>query len=147
MAAKHHSIMGSDGFHFQRIDNILKDDRQGVIAPNPEEDRSPIAPDYATPSPERARTSSTNIDDNDDLAEIKKVQTGRTVRDRREFEPICSGDQERLERLASNLTGLSPIPSGTDELERKDTLYGVKIGDPVLDPKSPEFDLYKWVRM
>jgi hypothetical protein len=32
-------------------------------------------------------------------------------------------------------------------LERKDTLYGVDIGDPVLDPKSPEFNPYKWFRM
>lgn len=33
------------------------------------------------------------------------------------------------------------------DLERQDTLAGVEIGNPVLDPNSPEFDIYKWVRM
>lgn len=37
--------------------------------------------------------------------------------------------------------------SDTSDLERSDTLAGVEIGDPVLDPSSPEFDIYKWVRM
>lgn len=32
-------------------------------------------------------------------------------------------------------------------LERKDTLHGLKPGDDVLDPKSPQFHLYKWIRM
>ncbi|KAI1981745.1 GTPase-activating protein [Ophidiomyces ophidiicola] len=33
------------------------------------------------------------------------------------------------------------------QLERRDTLAGVEIGDPVLNPTMPEFDFYKWARM
>ncbi|EAS35179.3 ABC transporter [Coccidioides immitis RS] len=33
------------------------------------------------------------------------------------------------------------------QVERRDTLAGIEIGDPVLDPTKPEFDFYKWARM
>jgi hypothetical protein len=32
-------------------------------------------------------------------------------------------------------------------IERKDTLEGLDLGDPVLDPTSDQFDHYKWARM
>ncbi|EME40339.1 ABC transporter-like protein [Dothistroma septosporum NZE10] len=34
-----------------------------------------------------------------------------------------------------------------EALERKDTLNGISPGDDVIDPKSPKFDLHKWIRM
>lgn len=33
------------------------------------------------------------------------------------------------------------------QLERRDTLAGLQLGDPVLDPTKPEFNFYKWARM
>ncbi|KAF2014159.1 ABC-transporter [Aaosphaeria arxii CBS 175.79] len=33
------------------------------------------------------------------------------------------------------------------QIQRLDTLAGVSFGDPVLDPRKPEFDMYKWARM
>ena len=44
---------------------------------------------------------------------------------------------------------LSREPSRADgsQIERQDTLAGVNVDDPVLDPSKPEFDVYKWARM
>lgn len=93
-------------------------------------------------------SSSTDIEDESDL---ERIQTTQSVRDRRAFEPIRSGDREELTRIASTFRGdLSLARTRTREssaLERQDTLAGVNVGDPVLDPKSPEFDVYKWTRM
>lgn len=93
-------------------------------------------------------SSSTDVEDESDL---ERIQTTQSVRDRRAFEPIRSGDREELTRIASSFRGdLSLARTRTHEssaLERQDTLAGVNVGDPVLDPKSPEFDVYKWTRM
>jgi len=65
------------------------------------------------------------------------------------FEPIAVGDREALTRLASELHGSSVTRTSTkeSELHRNDSLYGVNLGDPVLDPNSDKFDPYKWTRM
>ncbi|EGD94355.1 ABC transporter [Trichophyton tonsurans CBS 112818] len=42
---------------------------------------------------------------------------------------------------------VAPTTEDGGQLNRRDTLAGVKIGDPVLDPTKPEFDFYKWARM
>ncbi|GKZ36792.1 hypothetical protein AbraIFM66950_007990 [Aspergillus brasiliensis] len=54
-----------------------------------------------------------------------------------------------LTRLASNFPRRqSTLDSTVDgPVERKDTLEGLEIGDPVLDPTNDQFDHYKWVRM
>lgn len=90
---------------------------------------------------------------------LEKVDTRKTSRSQRtanerEFAPIRNGDREELHRIASGFqrtnTGFSTgshSSAGHDDLERKDTLAGIKAGDPVLDPSSPEFDSYKWARM
>ena len=69
------------------------------------------------------------------------------------YEPISPGDESVLIRLASQFTrGQSyysrrgAISDGST-LERKDTLEGLEPSDPVLDPTSPSFDLYKYLRM
>ncbi len=89
----------------------------------------------------------------DDIEDMLEDPQGR------QFEPIHSGDREKLHRLASQLSRqesarLVPQHSyisknSTDEgnfLERKDTLAGVELGDPVLDPTHEKFDVYKWAR-
>jgi hypothetical protein len=91
--------------------------------------------------------SSTDISDPSDL---KRTQTTKSMRERRAlFEPIATGDRAELKRIASNWEGESLVRSSTrgSGLERRDTLAGVNIGDSVLDPKSEDFDPYKWSRM
>ncbi|RHZ44991.1 uncharacterized protein CDV56_102336 [Aspergillus thermomutatus] len=54
-----------------------------------------------------------------------------------------------LARIASNFPRRRPTNSGVSGpgIERKDTLDGLELNDPVLDPTSNQFDHYKWVRM
>lgn len=68
------------------------------------------------------------------------------------FEPIHSGDAGTLTRLASQLSRNQSFYSrraSTAEgsnLERSTTLDGLQRGQDELDPSSPKFDLYKWIR-
>jgi hypothetical protein len=103
------------------------------------------------PSPTLAHTnSSTDIDSGS--PRLKRRDTTRSGKLTRQntFEPINSGDREALHQIASQFSGhdeLTRIATGTSNLERRDTLAGLELGDAVLDPRSPDFDLYKWVRM
>lgn len=72
--------------------------------------------------------------------------------DHRRFEPIHAGDVQELTRLASRLSThrrRSSFATEADDgdLERKDTITGLELDNPVFDPSSKSFDLYKWVRM
>lgn len=84
---------------------------------------------------------------------LEKVDTRKTNRSQRsardrEFAPIRNGDREELQRIASSMHRSNTSYSlAGDDLERKDTLADVNIGDAVLDPTKPEFDSYKWARM
>lgn len=90
--------------------------------------------------------SSTTYTERDDG--IRRSTTSESVEQHREFEPIAAGDRAALHRLASNLhPNLTRTSTKGGELQRKDTLYNVNIGDPVLDPSSDQFDPYKWSRM
>ena len=107
--------------------------------------------DYERPELQHTQTSSTaaEVDDEKSLR-IQRTQTSRSARERREFAPIRAGDAEELTRIATKLEGEGSITRTSTrggELQRKDTLAGVNVGDAVLDPKSPEFDPYKWARM
>jgi hypothetical protein len=91
--------------------------------------------------------------ENEVYEELQRIRTSKSLARQQTFQPISIGDPEALQRIASNfhnvngtLTRISTKTNG-DELQRKDTLYGVKIGDPVLDPGSNQFDPYKWSRM
>lgn len=70
--------------------------------------------------------------------------------DRTIFAHMRPEEREELSRIASNFprhrTTSSDL-SGMTDVERKDTLEGVELGDPVLDPTSDQFDHYKWARM
>jgi hypothetical protein len=94
----------------------------------------------------RTGSSETSDDRFADGEKLRRTETSATVRER-EFEPIRSGDREELQRLASTLGRTESYISTPDALQRVDTLAGVKIGDSVLDPTSPDFDVYKWARM
>ncbi|PWY83072.1 ATP-binding cassette transporter [Aspergillus sclerotioniger CBS 115572] len=65
------------------------------------------------------------------------------------FDAMEPEQKAELTRLASNFPRRqSTLDPGVDGgIERKDTLEGLEIGDPVLDPTSDQFDHYKWVRM
>ncbi|KAK9489410.1 ABC-2 type transporter-domain-containing protein [Lipomyces doorenjongii] len=71
------------------------------------------------------------------------------------YEPIVTRtfthemQRPELARLASAFSSADyrTATDNGDGLERKDTLAGVELGDPVLDPSKPEFDFYKWARM
>lgn len=68
------------------------------------------------------------------------------------FEPIHSGDAGTLTRLASQLSRNQSFYSrrgstaDNSNLERSHTLDGLQRGQDELDPSSPKFDLYKWIR-
>jgi ATP-binding cassette subfamily G (WHITE) protein 2 (PDR) len=107
----------------ERTENILNDERPTLVAAE----------------------SSTDSEEE----KIVRTQTGRSTIER-QFEPINAGDREELQRIASSFGGsaaLSRTQTAASGLERRDTLAGVKLGDPVLDPENPEFDVYKWTRM
>jgi ATP-binding cassette subfamily G (WHITE) protein 2 (PDR) len=115
-------------------------------------DAEPVDEDRVEPSttvPSSSDSSNVEGEIQDDQPQpLRRTSTTRSVRER-EFQPIAAGDRDELYRIASNfasgsLTRTSTKASG---LERRDTLYNVNIGDPVLDPSSPEFDPYKWSRM
>ncbi|KAJ6109197.1 hypothetical protein N7486_001431 [Penicillium sp. IBT 16267x] len=70
--------------------------------------------------------------------------------DRTIFAHMSPEERDELSRIASNFprhrTTSSDL-SGMTDVERKDTLEGLELGDPVLDPTSGQFDHYKWARM
>ena len=54
-----------------------------------------------------------------------------------------------LSRVASNFPRRHDSESAASDtgIQRRDTLEGLKLEDPVFDPRSEEFDQYKWARM
>jgi hypothetical protein len=107
--------------------------------------------DDVRPGLHHTQTSSTEIEDEKDLR-IQRIQTSRSARERRQFAPIRTGDAEELAKIATSLEGAGGSLTRTstargEELQRRDTLAGIDVGDSVLDPKSPDFDPYKWARM
>lgn len=136
------STMASHGdreFQPIRTENILHEERS---TGQPKEDELAERPSML-PS-----HSSTDVEEK---SELERKQTSKSAQEQRQFEPIRSGDREELHRIASSFSGSVALArSMTAEstgLERKDTLAGVNLGDAVLDPSSPEFDVYKWSRM
>jgi ATP-binding cassette subfamily G (WHITE) protein 2 (PDR) len=89
--------------------------------------------------------------DSEEQKLLRRTETNQSTRQRRTFEPIKAGDAEELTRIASSWEdeGASVVRTSTrgSELQKTDTLAGIYIGDAVLNPKSPEFDPYKWARM
>jgi ATP-binding cassette subfamily G (WHITE) protein 2 (PDR) len=94
--------------------------------------------DQVEPSQTESSDSSANLKEQ---AGLNRTSTGRSVR-QRTFEPISHSDPRELRRLASTFTD-----EPTEPLEKRKSPYGVNLSDPALDPKSPEFDVYKWSQM
>ena len=121
----------------------------GGAAP-PDEDRP--APSYEISKDDDNDVDDDDIEDEQPTPQLTRTTTSKSMRERREFQPIAVGDREELHRIASSFAGagggsITRTSTRASGLERKDTLYGVDIGDPVLDPKNAEFDPYKWTRM
>ncbi|RDL33925.1 putative ABC1 transport protein [Venustampulla echinocandica] len=78
------------------------------------------------------------------------ISTGASSRER-QFEHVAPEDRAELHRIASSIGGSvafarsQSIPSAT--IEQRNMLVGMETGDPVLDPTSPRFDVYKWTKM
>ncbi len=132
-----------------RQENILSDQGDSNVDENGMPHEGARNGRYPEQDIERPTTfpsdSSTLHTDVDEITALERTQTSKSVRDRRQFEPIHSGDREELFRIASQISRSRTNTS--KELERKDTLAGVNIGDPVLNPTSGSFDVYKWLRM
>lgn len=58
-------------------------------------------------------------------------------------------EMREIDALPSNTTERGPVNAGKRmELKRVATeLHGIEFGDSVLDPTSPDFDVYKWAKM
>ena len=83
---------------------------------------------------------------------LTHTESGRLVeRGERAYEAfrrVSSTSGHELVRIASSLSRPEPSAVPEDEqLRRTDTLAGISLGDPVLNPNREEFDFYKWVRM
>jgi len=128
----------------QRSENILADETH------------PGYPRDEIEQPERhdrnASDGSSSINQDTDGAALETTDTYTSSSgEERAFEPITSEDRAHLQRIASTFGGSVALArsntAASSKLERRDTLAGVELGDPVLDPASPEFNVYKWARM
>ncbi|CAD6443675.1 339b4420-3913-482d-a280-59f71fd02a79 [Sclerotinia trifoliorum] len=83
---------------------------------------------------------------------LRPTTTNETVREK-QFESIRTGDREELERIASGFGGsqlgrtFTNATAKNHELEKQDTLAGLKLGESTLDPSSLDFDVFKWTKM
>lgn len=129
-----------------------------MMATSPDSETIPLD-DYGTegdlsrrqthPDDESGRHNDTNssssasgasgASDSDDAAVYEAVRTW-SPQSKPELVRIASA----FERVDTRET---PHDGESGQLERSDTLAGIQLGDPVLDPSKPEFNFYKWVRM
>lgn len=125
-----------------RTENILNSEESGETSNAAEKTQRPSM----IPS-----DGSTDVEEKDGLERTQTSRTSRSAQERRQFAPVRAGDRQELQRLASEFGGSVALQrtmtAQSARLERKDTLYGIQLGDAVLDPSSPEFDVYKWSRM
>ncbi|KAN0109951.1 putative ABC transporter CDR4 [Hyaloscypha variabilis] len=123
---------------------------ENILNSQPTEDSSNAIEEIPRPSMNPSGSSS-DFEEKDGLERTKTSGTTRSALERRQFEPIRSGDREELQRIASSFGGsvaLHRTMTGrSGVLERRDTLAGIQLGDAVLDPSSPEFNVYKWSKM
>lgn len=147
------------GYFPARTNNTLNQNtEQPRATQHHEHGYAPEEIEQLDPELERRRSSNTDVEYTTPPVApgLNRSETSRSTRLSREktYEPINLGDREALHRLASEFGGNAELvrtatraSQGPSGLERRDTLVGLEIGDSVLDPSSPDFDLYKWVRM
>ena len=140
---------GGNEYFPSRNENILNDEPHHHENGYPAHEIEELDDSGAT----LAQTSSTTDHDPESPVLTRSGTTKSERLSRRDtFEPIHAGDTEALQRLASQYGGtdgaLSRVGTRASAgLERRDTLYGLQSDDPVLNPNSPSFDVYKWARM
>lgn len=133
-----------EGYFPTRAENSSQDNAQRHETGYPPEDIEQPSPTLAPTNPSDAGTESPNL---------TRSNTSKSEHLRRQntFEPIRDGDRAALQRLASEFSGndeLARVLTGVSStLQRRETLAGFEPGNPILDPKSPEFDVYKWAKM
>lgn len=89
----------------------------------------------------------------DPMAAVEKQRSSSSSD--KPYEPLDPSVRAQLTRLASRTQSYysqrrsSSVNQNDDPeaLQRRGTLEGLELGDEVLDPQSPKFDLYKWIRM
>ena len=88
----------------------------------------------------------------EDALEFEPMSNGNAVGDT--YHPINPGDTAALAQLASQMSRRKSYQSRRSssaldvaDVERKGTLEGLELDDPMLDPERSTFDLYKWIRM
>lgn len=59
---------------------------------------------------------------------------------------IHDDDRAELRRLATALSRTKSSAASTTDLERRETITGLAPDDPVFDPSSKSFSLYKWAK-
>jgi ATP-binding cassette subfamily G (WHITE) protein 2 (PDR) len=130
--------------HFfpERDENILADeDHPGC---RKEEIEQPVRHDRIESD------ASTSLGHDAEKDTLERTDTSSTENERT-FQPIMAGDREELKKIASTFDGSAALgrsnTNASSALSRRDTLAGVNLGDPVLDPSSPDFNVYKWARM
>lgn len=102
---------------------------------------------------QRPSSSESSVSGSEGKEHLERTRTNSSQRTQREpqFEPIAQGDRAELQRIASEFGGSVALArtrtNASQALERTDTLAGIEIGHPALDPSAPEFDVYKWARM
>ena len=130
----------AQGYFPQREENIFAD------GSHPGYSRDEIE----QPEQDNIASDASSESQNAEGATLEKTDTSSTGR-ARTYEPITSEDEAQLHRIASSFGGSFALARtntvASDRLERRDTLAGVELGDPVLDPGSPDFNVYKWARM
>jgi ABC-type multidrug transport system ATPase subunit len=93
----------------------------------------------------------------EDGAEIQELKHSSSESEK-DYDAISPIEEVNLKRLASSMRsqsyiqGRRPSAAGTsagpaDTLERQATIAGLTLDDEVFDPKSPNFDFYKFIRM
>ncbi|KAF2092595.1 hypothetical protein NA57DRAFT_82150 [Rhizodiscina lignyota] len=108
----------------------------------------------ATPSPREAPyiepfEKLEEVETKDDLDHIDSESTTNpyssdSASGSHEFSPINPGDKDELRRIASTLS--RKYTNRTGDLERRETITGIPDDDPVFDPSSKSFDIYKWAK-
>ncbi|GAB1212649.1 hypothetical protein ATERTT37_001794 [Aspergillus terreus] len=93
-----------------------------------------------------SRSSSHEPDEIAPIRTFSRRQSRGAREDSTVMDHMRPEDREQLTRIASGFPRHRPVDSGA-AIERRDTLDELNPDDPVLDPSSDKFDLYKWARM
>lgn len=105
-------------------------------------------------TPEKPTTAGYLTEEGKEAAEDPIESSSSSDELDKQYEDINSEDRNTLKRLASQMSRTqshysrrSSNAGQSNDLERANTIEGLALDDPQLDPNSPKFDLHKWIRM